>query len=195
MKRLLPLLLLCLLGTTLWAQTGNKLIVTMGYSNSQPLYNKTLNGGPSFNGNGTASVGLRYVPQSKNALSLETGVEYIHHRYTIHSNLPPNVAAQNREEKLQMLSIPLYARLSFLKYLFFQCGPLLDIELNKKNSIQRQTGMGLGAGIGGSINLGKFALMINPFFQRHALIGFSKNEGTGQSMINGGVRLGLGYTF
>ncbi|MCE7042551.1 hypothetical protein [Dyadobacter sp. CY312] len=194
MKSFITVLVICLFSGNIFAQNAGKLMATYAYSAALPVYNRNVVGGADFESKGSSAFGMRYILKSKKAITFETGLEYARHKYVISSNLPPNIPATSREEKVELLSVPVYAHLNFLKYLFVHGGALVDVELNKKNSIDKQSGIGLGLGLGGQINIKRISFVINPFLQRHAFVSFPDDTGTRQSLLNTGVRVGLAYS-
>ena len=191
------LILITLIFTSYFSlgQRKNKLFVTYGISNALPAYNANgVAGGGGYDGTGSFSVGFRYIAQSKKPITFETGFDYATHKYTRTPAFYPGMDMTPKPEKLELISIPVYANLTFLKYLFINGGALIDFEINKKNSIQKQSGIGFGLGIGGKYDFKRFSIMASPFAQRHAFLAFEKT-GTRLSLLDAGVRIGLGYSF
>ncbi|TDE18168.1 hypothetical protein [Dyadobacter psychrotolerans] len=194
MKKLILTVLIFSAGFMLTAQAQSKIYATYSYSIAAPVYNQGVAGGGSFDGKAASSVGLRYLIKNGKVLSLETGLEYGFFNYERGPAFYPGLDMTSKSEKLNLITVPVYANVTFLKYLFVNGGALVDFEVNKKNTIQKQSGLGFGLGIGGKLDLGHFSMMVNPFVQRHALIPFEK-LGTRQSLMNAGVRIGVGYAF
>jgi hypothetical protein len=136
------------------------------------------------------TFGLSYTHTIKKFLSFETGINY----------LTANVKETSfftgtRYDQIKMITIPVLAKLSFLKYLYADFGLLLDFQTNyNSNSLAPdQSGIGLEGGVGAKYNFGKLMLFVDPYLQYHGLTQF--NKGRGFELLNTGVKLGLGYNF
>ena len=177
-----------------FGQNKDKFFVTYGISTAFPAYNSSdIAGGGSFDGTGSFSFGFRYIGKSKRPVTLETGLEYSSHKYDRSPAFNPGLDMTPKSEKLKMLSVPVYANVTFFKYLFVNGGGLIDFEINKHNTVQKQSGIGFGFGLGGKYDFKRWSVMVNPFLQRHAFFAFDKTA-TRQSLLNSGFRIGLGYS-
>ncbi len=177
------------------AQQNHTLFATYSISGSTPLYHKRLEGGGSYKAATSHSFGVRHIIKGSRMIGLETGLEFARYQFDARvSPLPlPEVYAR---QTVSMISIPVYANLTFMKYLFVNGGLLVDAEFDKqKNSIDKQSGIGFGLGLGARYTHQKLAVFINPFLERHAFVPFQKERGTRQSIINSGIRVGVGYSF
>lgn len=196
MKNLL-LTLFLLFAQVSFGQTKNEFYLAYGISNAVPMYGirNNIDGAPGYSGKGTSSFGFRFLLQSKKAVRLETGADYMTCKFEVSPNLPPGVDETPHTEEVSLISIPIYANLTFLKYCFVQGGVLGDFEISRNATIQKQTGLGFGLGLGGKYAYKNVEFMINPFLQRHALITFKDEQGSRQSLINAAVRFAVGYSF
>ena len=196
MKNLL-LTLFVLASQLSFGQSKNEFYLTYGISSARPIYGirNQIDGAPGYSGKGTSSLGFRFLLKSKSPVRLETGADYIRSKFEVKPNLPPLAEQIPHHEEVSLVSIPVYANLKFLKYCFVQGGALADFEVNRESTIQKQSGLGFGLGLGGKYSFKNVSIMINPFLQRHALITFKDKEGSRQSLINAGVRFGVGYQF
>jgi hypothetical protein len=97
-----------------------------------------------------------------------------------------------------MISVPFYGNYTFLRYLFANAGVVIDLETKihrpENRSIDSQSGIGFGFGIGGQYHFKKMTVLVNPFFQKHALVPFAINKYP-ERLAELGVKLGLGYNF
>lgn len=195
MNKFLILIVVIFSNHVSYGQNNHKIFVTYGISNALPAYNHNgVAGGGGYDGTGSFSIGLRYFAKSNKPITFETGLDYATHKYDKSPAFYPGLDMAPKPEKLHLISVPLYANLTFWKYVFVHGGALVDFEINKQNSIQKQSGIGLGLGIGGKYDFKRFSVMVNPFLQRHAILAFEKT-GTRLSLLNAGVRIGLGYSF
>jgi len=179
-----------------FAQNSNTLFLTYALSNPEPMYNRALDGGAGYRPLASGSFGLRYYVKSSKIVTLETGIEYSQFHFKLDYVDNPYTVIPDKKQTTRLISIPVYAHLTFLKYFFLNGGLLIDTEINKqKNDIDKQSGLGLGLGIGLKYHYNKINIFINPFLERHAFLGFDNSPGTRQSIINPGGRVGLGYSF
>jgi hypothetical protein len=152
-------------------------------------------GGPGYQGKGETIYGLNYSRSLTKAFSIETGLEYSVNNVLWDYEDAYNPSFTPQKGSIRMLSVPVYANFTFLKYLFANAGIIADFETNyHSNSITPdQSGIGLGVGIGGKYNFNSMTVFINPFLQWHAIVA-AQNEGSG-SLFDSGVKVGIGYRF
>ncbi len=140
-----------------------------------------------FNPQQGLTYGLSYTRSLNPLLSFETGLLYSSGNVQLTTIGP---AAGIFNQQLQMLSIPLYARVTFLKYAFFQAGFSADhmIGYSRASYTSDQSGLGLAMGIGAKYSFRQVSIFVNPFFCRHAITGR-------QNLIETSMKFGLGYDF
>jgi hypothetical protein len=195
MKNLFFLSIIILLNSACFAQNNHTLFLTYALSNPEPVYNGHVDGGAGYKPEASSSFGIRYLMKSTKIVTLETGIEYSNYHFQLDYVDDPRINIPYIQKTAKLISIPVYAHLTFLRYLFINGGALVDTEINKKeNDIDKQSGIGFGLGAGLKYKFKHVAINANPFFERHALIGGS-HEGTRQSMISYGGRIGIGYSF
>jgi hypothetical protein len=153
-------------------------------------------GGPGFTGKGETIYGLTYSRSLTKFFSIETGLEYSVNNVLWDYEDAYNPSFTPQKASIRMLSVPVYANFTFLKYLYADAGLIADFETNYHHydSITPdQSGIGLGLGIGGKYNFNRITVFVNPFLQWHAVVAF-QNEGSG-SVMDAGVKFGIGYRF
>lgn len=154
-----------------------------------------LIGGPGYRGNGSFAIGIGYEKKLTGALYFVTGLEYSRSDIQVSPAPNPEIDWYEREADIQLLSIPLYGKLVFLRYFYLQAGPLIDFQLNKSDqSIDDQTGIGAGFGLGASLPVKKLEIIFGPFCKSHTLIPFNR-EGHQQHLWESGFTFGLNYCF
>ncbi|MCF0050444.1 hypothetical protein LXM25_10270 [Dyadobacter sp. LJ53] len=197
MKEFLLIILFTTLSVEAFCQNPNTLFVTYSRSKPEPVYNRDVQGGAGYKAVASHSFGLRYFMKSSKIITLETGIDYSQFDFKLDYVGMPDIVIPDITQSIKVVSIPVYAHLTFLKCLFINGGLLLDAEIDKKDSdIDKQTGIGLGLGAGLKYSYKHANIFLNPFFERHRLMSFGKQEsGVRQSVINPGVRIGLGYSF
>jgi hypothetical protein len=131
--------------------------------------------------------GLSYTRELNRSFSLETGFLFSQNKIQL-TTIGPRGGIYN--QNLDMLTVPLYARYTFLKYAFVQWGFMFDHETNYSpdHDVDDQSGIGLEAGVGGKYNFGPVSIFVNPFFCRHAIT-------ARMNLMEAGARFGLGYSF
>jgi|GEM_PF-5011726 hypothetical protein len=192
MKKLLPFILLIFIPYLVSGQYKNTIYGTYSLSKPSPLYHKPLEGVPSRYPMLSHSVGIRYVIKSPKAIGFETGIEYSRYQFTIRDH-----RIDYHHETANLVTLPLYVNVTFLKFFYINGGLLIDSEFGKQqHAIQNQSGIGFGAGLGARLNYRKVSFFINPSVESHAFIPFKKQKAsTRQSIFNHGWRAGIGYTF
>lgn len=134
-------------------------------------------GGSSYDDNGFFAIGLSYLHPVYKHLSMETGIEYENQTITSTSNLAPNVPQVVRQHQLSLISVPVLARLTFLKYFFLQGGPFLDMDLSGSNSLDSQTGLGINLGLGLNYDFKcGWSVFVNPYLKFHSIVPFNTNN-------------------
>ena len=137
---------------------------------------------------------LRYSHPVNSRFSLETGLQYSGNK--VETEYFPDGITHYMESEIKLISVPIYANLTFLKYFYVEAGPTLDFEVQHTQSapVQSQGGIGLAAGIGGKYTFKRISVFINPFVQRHLLVSFS-NDKIYERLWQSGLKFGVGYSF
>ena len=150
-----------------------------------------LEGAGSYDGDGFYSFGLSYLKPLNSWVDIEAGVNYSNHNIKFTSHLHPDGGRAFSKSNLQLVSVPVTFRASFLKYLFVNLGVLADLE-TKHSILDNQSGIGAVAGIGFKYSFTpQVSAFVNPFLQQHAIIPF-RRENYQQRMLDAGMRLGIG---
>jgi hypothetical protein len=128
MKIKLIFLVLVLLSTQAYCQSKNNLSLVFGAGgNTIGLIGI---GGPGYQGKGEAIYGLNYCRSITKAFSIETGLEYSVNNVLWDYEDAYNPHFTPQKGSIKMLSVPIYANLTFLKYLFADAGMSADFETN-----------------------------------------------------------------
>ena len=137
---------------------------------------------------------LRYSHPVNSRFSLETGLQYSGNK--VKTEYFPDGITHYMESEIKLISVPIYANLTFLRYFYVEAGPTLDFEVQHKQSapVQNQGGIGLAAGFGGKYTIKRITIYINPFVQRHLLASFS-NDKIYERLWQSGLKFGVGYSF
>ncbi len=188
--------MLCLLMacTQVFAQTIPKGELNFTFATgTNVILEPQLDGAGSYNGEGFYGIGLSYLKPLNNWLSMETGLAYTNYTVSVTPGFYPGREMATRTSSLALLSVPITARANFWKYLFVQAGVVADFE-TKSSFVDDQSGIGFIAGVGLKYSFSpKVSAFVNPFLQQHAVIAF-RAQNYQQSMLDAGVRLGIGLT-
>lgn len=162
----------------------------------------TLACGSSYDGKRFYTLGLSYIYSFSPLVDVETGIEYSSHTITTvparkRPKLSSNVDATSYDERLSLISIPVTARINFLKYFFINGGAILEWETKASGPIDNQSGIGAIGGIGAKYQLNNgLGAFINNYYKFHALVPFSAERDEHRwKIIEGGIRVGITYTF
>lgn len=80
----------------------------------------TLIGGAGYDGKRFYTLGLSYIYSFSPLVDVETGIEYSSHTITTVPAYHPKADTTPYDERLSIISIPVTARINFLKY-FWGC--------------------------------------------------------------------------
>ena len=192
MRKLLTIITL-LMTIQSYAQNSNELRVYYGISQSKLHIHEGLTGAGGFELKDFNEYGFKYLRRISGKLYLETGINYlkadVKHGYITADGLP----GESEYEKLEIISIPIYANYTFLKYLFINGGPILDFQTSD-NISDSQSGIGYSLGIGGKYYFNNLLIFVNPNYKRHSLIPF-EGKNIVNKMTEFGVQFGVGYKF
>lgn len=179
-----------------YSQEKNRITVFSGVFSDAVFANSRLGAG-SQEHNGSTFFGIRYLRNLNNSFSIETGLEYSSNRMQTAPAFYPGIDRTPTKEVIQMVSVPFYGNLTFLRHLFINAGAIVDFETNisdnRLNAADNQSGIGFGFGVGGKYTFKKITFIANPFFQSHAVIPFETKQ-SGR-LMELGVRVGAGYNF
>ncbi|MDY0347650.1 MAG: outer membrane beta-barrel protein [Tenuifilaceae bacterium] len=201
--KIITLGLLIILSCSLLAQENGGMKRSIGFTFSafegNDITNSarmTLLGGASYSGKGFYTVGVNYVQPVRSWIDIESGVEYSNHTITVESmSQPEDHPPANKD--ISLINIPITARINFLKYFFINGGLMLDLDMGISSPIDSQTGVGALLGIGAKYSLNNgLGAFVNGYYKYHSLIPLSANNYDYRwRLIEGGLRMGVTYSF
>ncbi len=196
MKNIYIVLFLLIFPARSFAQSSHQFGIVYGFAANELVRKDDLMGAPSHDGKGASTIGLRYIKTLKNNFAFETGLEYSQFKFSISPAEHPATQQTSRREKIELLSVPIYGNYTFGKYFFLNGGLIADFEVNKKEnrSLDGQSGLGAGLGIGGKYEFKRITLSVSPYFRKHAIFATDK-ERYQERIIEAGIRFGAGYRF
>jgi len=190
--KLLSLLLLCgTLGAN--AQSKNTLSVVYGTAVSSVNIHRVI-GDFGFDDRRGTTFGVNYNRGISKAFSVESGLYFSQDDIFFSNSLPG--AHVEKQEQVKMLTVPVYAKLGFLKYFFVDGGMLVHFQTNYSSSstLSRQSGLGYELGLGAKYDFGRVQIFVNPYVQYHTLIQFDSSRSY-FNLMDFGYKFGLGYDF
>ncbi len=190
-KRLLIILLFVAYFQS-YSQRNNQVRFYYGLVDSKFLRNKELLCSGSYENKNSNEFGFKYLRKLSERLSIETGINIIKSDVIVTPSFTGTPVTPVLE-KLNLITIPVYANYSFGKYFYFNVGPVLDFQ-DGEASFESQSGIGYGLGIGAKYNLKNLFIYINPDFKRHSSIPFKKYK-YHQRLTQFGIQIGIGYGF
>ncbi len=151
-----------------------------------------LDGAGSFTGNGFWISGLDFRRIVSDHFSIESGLAYSHYYYTLTSAPVPEIT--ETPVSFGMITVPVTARLDFLKYFFIDGGIVAGLQTGTSMA-DNMTGLGLTAGVGFQYLFRSDIFMgIRAVASQHALLHFMP-EDYPQTMSDAGIRISFGYRF
>lgn len=199
MKSKLIFLLLLALCTQAFSQSKNSISIVYG-TTSTSVDIHGVSGDFGYADRRGSQFGINYTRDINHTLSLQTGLFFSSDDVRLTTVGP--LSTGPKDGNIKLMSIPVIARINFLKYVFVDGGLLADFETNysangadaANKQATKQTGIGFELGIGGKCNFGALNLFVNPFFQDHAVTRFG-NNGSNFNLIDAGFKFGAGYSF
>jgi len=151
----------------------------------------SIDGSGNIAVNDLKEMGINYNRKLSNNISIETGLKFINTELIVSSGVFQPL--DSRYEKFEMISIPILANYTFLKYLYVNGGIQVDFQTSN-NTIESQSGIGYLVGIGAKYEFNNFLIFVNPNYQRHTVIAFEE-DGDKRRLNGKAIHFGLGYKF
>ena len=186
MRSIFVVIILCLFSVQAFSQSKNNVSLIYGF-NANAIDIHGAIGDYGYNYKTGQTYGFSYTRSFTKVFSLETGLLYANNKVQL-TTIGPAGGIYNQD--LHMVSVPVYAKWTFLKYLFGQCGLSFDHELNYSadHIVDDQSGVGIEVGIGAKYNVGPVSVFVNPYYCNHRFYGHN-------NLMEAGLKFGLGYDF
>lgn len=187
MKLKLLCLALLLYSTYAYSQTKNNISLVYGFNANLVDIHGAI-GDYGYNDNTGQSYGLSYTRGFTKLFSIETGLLCSTNKVQLSTIGGYGERIYNGE--VHMLSVPVLAKWTFLKYLYGQCGVVFDHQANYSayHIVDDQSGIGIEASMGGKYNFGPVSIFADPYFINHRFYGRN-------NLMKAGIKFGLGYNF
>jgi len=152
-----------------------------------------LDGAASLTGDGMWTAGADLRRLIGDHFSLETGLSYSHQYY--HTSPAPGLEGDDRPGYFGLITLPLKARVDFLKWFFADAGAICSVHVGTSGVASDMTGLGVTAGAGFQYNFrSDIFVRVRAFASQYALVHFIP-EDYPYTLWNSGVTLGVGYRF
>jgi hypothetical protein len=185
-KFILPALVL--LSFQAFSQTKNNISLVYGVASNIVDIHGAI-GDFGYSPESGTNFGLSYTHYLSKHFSLESGILYSNSYVRLSSIQGPR-GEFFYDGYVKMISVPVLAKFTFLKYVFLQGGILLDHQTNytRDGVINDESGVGLEMGIGGKYSIGRVSVFVNPFVAKHGTPGSN-------NLLEAGAKFGLGFDF
>jgi hypothetical protein len=151
-----------------------------------------LVGDAAYKGEGMWSAGVDIRRLFGDHFSLETGAFYSHQYYVV--TPAAGIAGEDIHDNLGLITIPLTARVDFLKWFFADAGINASLQAGSSHA-DDMSGLGATLGTGFQYNFrSDFFVRVKAFATQYALLHF-KPEDYPQTLWNSGITVGFGYQF
>ena len=149
-------------------------------------------GAGSVTGTGMWNGGLDLRRLFGDFFSLETGLSYSHQYY--YASPAPGIEGEERPGSFGMITLPVTARVDFLKWFFADAGALFAVQTGRPD-IGNMTGLGvtIGAGLQYMFRSDVF-VRIRAYASQYGLLHLFPDDYP-RTMSNGGFTMGVGYRF
>lgn len=153
---------------------------------------KALHGGGSVTGTGMWTGGLDLRKLFGDSFSIETGVSYSHQYFF--TSPDPGIEGDDRHGSFGMITIPVTARVDFLKGFFADAGALIAFQTGSPH-IDNMTGLGATVGAGFQYMFKQdIFVRVRAYASQYGLLHFIPDDHP-RTLFNGGFTVGVGYRF
>lgn len=192
MKKLIFFVILSIITLNLFSQEVKENRFGISFSMGQTgIYSgeKTVIGGPGYEGLTGWEVGLNYYHPLTKMLNLESGIYWHYNKIKEIPDYYPGMDLSSRYYNCNLFYVPLNLKVMLSKWFFVHGGLLLNIDTSISSPISNQTGLGTDFGFGIVIPVSShFKISINPFLNIHGLLRLEKGSYP-QSLIADGIRI------
>ena len=151
-----------------------------------------LIGSGSVAGTGTWTAGFDLRRLFGDHFSVETGLSYSHQYY--YASPAPFIPGEDRPGDFGIISLPLKARVDFLKWFFADAGAVVGFQTGFSR-LDDMTGLGVTLGAGFQYNFkSDIFFRVRACAVQYGLLHFVPEDHQ-QTLTNGGATVGVGYRF
>jgi opacity protein-like surface antigen len=154
---------------------------------------RMLEGSGSLTGDGMWTAGADLRRLFGDHFGFETGLSYSHQYY--HTSPDPLLGGAYMDGNFGLISLPLTARVDFLKLFFADAGAIISVQVGEGNFGTDMTGLGATVGVGLQHNFkSDIFIRVRAYASQFALVHFIP-EDYPYTLWNTGVTVGVGYRF
>ncbi len=177
-------------------QKPNQIVAHLAFGGNFHHRTAKVEGASTPAGKTSVMAGGAYQRQLTPRFYVSGGLAYSRHAYTVTADWQPDSSPTEAHAQVELISIPLIARMDLGKFLFINAGPSVDFEVNRFENAHhsRQSGIGMSAGIGARYRITNVTLWANPFFKRHAVIPFNSQQHPAKLNV-AALAIGVDYRF
>jgi hypothetical protein len=191
MKKFIFILVLFITLTSHAQEKRKNVAISYGFGNGSVTYFARVDGGGSDDGKSLNIFAVNYWEEISKNLFIESGIQYINHKYISTSNYTTNIY----KRQVNLISFPFKLRFEAGKLFFLNGGILTDVDINDSRDEKDFSGIGANLGIGLQYYFKeKFAAYINPQLNVRSIISFS-GERMPKHLVNSHIALGITYRF
>ncbi len=151
-----------------------------------------LIGSGSVTGTGMWTAGADLRRLFGDHFSLESGLSYSHQYF--YTSPAPGIPGEDRPGSFGLLTVPVTARLDFLKWFFADAGAVVSLQTGF-SGVDNMSGLGATVGAGFQYNFeSDIFIRVRAYAVQYGLLHLFAEDHP-QSLYNAGVTLGVGYRF
>jgi len=151
-----------------------------------------LLGAGSVTGTGVWTAGADLRRLAGKHFSFGTGLSYSHQYF--YTSPAPGIPGEDRPGSFGMITIPVTARVDFLKWLFADAGVLFGFQAGQSH-IDNMSGLGATVGAGIQYNFeSDLFVRVRAYASQYGLFHFMPDDYP-RTLTNAGVTAGVGYRF
>ncbi|EOR95408.1 hypothetical protein ADIARSV_1409 [Arcticibacter svalbardensis MN12-7] len=171
---------------------GHYVGVSYSFSDGYLHQKELLLGTAGVSKESTQKFSLHYTYQKSKHIGIESGLSLLTHKFNV-TPAPMGQPQVSRAEEIQLLSMPVYVKYTFLNYFYLNGGLSFDLDIKNTAELDNQSGIGLGAGAGAQYFFNnKIGLFVNPQLVFHSLLNFN-DETHPRKLYEANVTIGLSY--
>lgn len=174
-------------------ETRNVIAINYGTGNGSVGQLGKVDGGGHKEVQSLNTIGISYLERMSKNLYFETGLQYLVCKYTSWPGVAPPEFNFSTDHLVKLIGVPIKLRYEAGKYIFFNTGLYVDIDVSEKAiySSQKFSGLGASAGIGLQYYFkNKLGLYVNPMLDFRNLLTISSGS---NKLVSGNLVFGLAY--
>lgn len=171
------------------AQSNNNISLLYGISTTNVDIHNAI-GDFGYNQKTGIVQGITYSRKINKWFSIETGLLVENDKVEL-STILPGMGTPTVDGIVKLISVPVYAKFTFLRYFYGDTGISFDYQTNYSSNsvVNSESGTGVELGIGAKYTLGRIIIFVNPYTHIYTLNTSHFN------LMEAGYKFGAGYDF